>query len=379
MSQISGPQAKVLRDALVDAFPTIARLDEMLFYQLDVNRQRIALGDDLDEILRKVIGEFNRNYQIPELIRAARATNPHHPLLAATQFEMARSGIVITEQTSSGRQPIESGKSLERFIRSANGLKEPRKWREGMARAESTVCRVEVLQPSGEPVFGTGFLISPALVLTNYHVVELVHKGLVAPANVQLRFDFALLADGVTPNKGTVYQLDTPDWLADYSIYSEFDTVADSPADPPADQLDYAILRVNGSPGEEPVGGAANQQENAVPRGFLPIARVPYAFVPNSALFILQHPAGAELKLALDTEAVISVNASKTRVRYRTNTDDGSSGSPCFDDNWSLVALHHAGDPTFATFYHPQYNQGVPIAAIRALLEQRNKRDLLPP
>jgi hypothetical protein len=84
------------------------------------------------------------------------------------------------------------------------------------------------------------------------------------------------------------------------------------------------------------------------------------------------------LKLALDTEAVIGVNDSGTRVRYRTNTDEGSSGSPCFDDRWNLVALHHAGDPKFAPLYHPEYNQGIPFAAIRALLEQRNKLDLLP-
>ena len=41
-----------------------------------------------------------------------------------------------------------------------------------------------------------------------------------------------------------------------------------------------------------------------------------------------QHPEGTPLKLALDTEAVISLNANNTRVLYSTNTEPGSSGSP---------------------------------------------------
>jgi hypothetical protein len=377
MPQISGQQAQVLRDALLDAFPSTSRLDEMIQYQLNDNRERFALGGDLDEIYRKVINEFNRNWQIPKLIQAARAANPHNPLLAGAQQDLARPGVAIIEQVALGQQPIASGKALQRFIKESNGLKEPRQWRERMARAESAVCRIEILPPGGTPIFGTGSLVAPDLVITNYHVVESVHKAVVSPTNVQLRFDFALLADGVTPDKGTVYRLDLSDWLVDYSTYSELDMVASPSADPPVDQLDFALLRVDGSPGDEPVGGAANQQESAEPRGFLLVSSTPYTFATNSALFILQHPAGADLKLALDTEAVLSVNSNGTRVRYRTNTDEGSSGSPCFDDRWNLVALHHAGDPKFAPLYHPQYNQGIPFAAIRALLEQRNKLALL--
>ena len=68
---------------------------------------------------------------------------------------------------------------------------------------------------------------------------------------------------------------------------------------------------------------------------------------------------------------MISVNANGTRVRYRTNTEPGSSGSPCFDQNWSLVALHHSGDPNFDGIKQPEYNRGIPIAAIRSLIEAR--------
>ena len=44
------------------------------------------------------------------------------------------------------------------------------------------------------------------------------------------------------------------------------------------------------------------------------------------------------MKLALDTQAVVGLNGNGTRIRYRTNTDPGSSGSPVVGD-WDSVGL----------------------------------------
>ena len=49
----------------------------------------------------------------------------------------------------------------------------------------------------------------------------------------------------------------------------------------------------------------------------------------NAPILIVQHPAAAPLKLAMDTEAVIGDVFGGLRLRYRTNTDHGSSGAPC--------------------------------------------------
>ena len=68
------------------------------------------------------------------------------------------------------------------------------------------------------------------------------------------------------------------------------------------------------------------------------------------------------MKLALDTQAVIGLNGNGTRIRYRTNTDPGSSGSPVFTMDWDIVALHHYGDPNWR---NALFNQGVPIELIR--------------
>ena len=66
--------------------------------------------------------------------------------------------------------------------------------------------------------------------------------------------------------------------------------------------------------------------------------------------------------LAFDTDPKVEVKFGGLRVRYATNTEGGSSGSPCFNKDWDLIALHHYGDPAFG---QPKYNQGIPIGKIR--------------
>ena len=91
-------------------------------------------------------------------------------------------------------------------------------------------------------------------------------------------------------------------------------------------------------------------------------------------LLIVQYPYGKPLKLALDMQGVIGFNANGTRIRYATQTEPAASGSPCFALDWTLVALHHYGDPLFG---HPSYNQGVPIGMIRDRLIRLGKADAL--
>ncbi len=75
----------------------------------------------------------------------------------------------------------------------------------------------------------------------------------------------------------------------------------------------------------------------------------------------LQHPSREPLKLAIGMDEQIEVNAAGNRIRYSVPTLPGSSGSPVFDTDWDLVALHHAGDPDSI---QPKYNEGIPISVI---------------
>ena len=84
----------------------------------------------------------------------------------------------------------------------------------------------------------------------------------------------------------------------------------------------------------------------------------------GAPLLIFQHPDG--LPLRLDIRSVDTVL--ETRVTHTTNTMKGSSGSPCFDRELRLSALHRAGPDGVL-------NQGVPVAAILDDLEQKGLKD----
>ncbi len=371
MLRLTGKQFQQFRNLIVDAF-TLQRFDELLLFKLDevkpggVKRENIALGDDFEAIAFKVIQRAQMEGWLPQLLGAVREARPAHADLLDFSCEF---GLAST--------PLKK-RELERIVQDSNAFIPPLQWRQKLGELETRVCRIEVPTNKGMS-YGTGFLLGPDLILTNYHVLEpailgaqgkTTAKGLSAsPAAVRFRFDFKQLTDGLTVNPGTVHALVEPDWLIDSSPYSPEDTKIDG-TDPGTQELDYALVRVADSPGDQSVGGKQGDQDAPL-RGFIALPQSDWAFPEQSALFILQHPKGDPLQLALDTQAVLRVNANKTRVRYRTNTLAGSSGSPCFNAGWELVALHHAGDPDYSAFHKPEYNQGIPLRAILDLLHSR--------
>jgi hypothetical protein len=373
-SRLQGSQIEQLHGALLDAF-SLQRFDEMLRFQTNHIRERIALGDDFQAIVYRVIDRAEMESWTSDLVLGARRSRPENSLLLAFAAAFGLSPAVELARDLSSLTSSPSRVQLEREIRKANRSLDVTTWREELGRAEGRVCRVEV-RLDDAIAYGTGLLLGPELVMTNHHVLEEVINGTVPQDRVTLRFDFKVMSNGTKVNDGVPHKL-AADWLVDSSPLSPLDLVPEAAADPPEDQLDYALVRVADAPGNEPVGGQRQTGTDAPARGWFTPQPTRYDFVADSALFILQHPAGNVLKLALDTQAVIGANQSGTRVRYRTNTEHGSSGSPCFESSWGLVALHHSGDPDYSKLHHPTYNQGIPFAAILKLLERRGKLDLL--
>lgn len=350
--KLSGAQIQILSAVLRNAY-SLARFDQMLKFRLDKSREDLALGDDYEEIVYKVISRAQSENWIPRLVLAAFESNPGNAelLMFAQEVGLAPAGI-----------PTRT--TLERMINETNSLIDVVSFLERLGRIVTQVCRIEI---KGRP-YGTGFLVGPDIIMTNYHVVESVIRSTKGhkPEDIVLRFDYKLLADGTTLNSGIVYRLSLPEWLIDSSPYDPVDMEkAPKPGPPQLENLDYALLHVAGKPGNEPVG--RNSSAYAQPRGWITLPNKEHDFIPQSALFIVQHPLSEPLKLALETQAIIELNANQTRVTYQTNTDLGSSGSPCFNQDWELVALHHGGDPDLT----PMWNEGIPLKAILDLLEKR--------
>src|SRR4030095_4414197 len=74
-----------------------------------------------------------------------------------------------------------------------------------------------------------------------------------------------------------------------------------------------------------------------------PVVKLSEAIAPtkSAAAYIIQHPAGERKRLGFVRNQVSSFD--DRVVHYLTDTKEGSSGSPVFDAQGRLIALHHAG------------------------------------
>ena len=345
-----------IRDALRAAFNKRDQLEMFLVVRLSASLDDMSgAGTTLERAAFDVVLWCEGEGRTTDLVRAAYAAKPAHPAVAAVyqKYGLATEAAIQQGGTAGGTMPVTAA-GFEKTITDRLPQLKFGVWQERMAAVGGQVCRVEI----GGAATGTGFLVGPDAVLTNYHVLEQVLAGNAPPGDVAFRFDYKELANGARL-AGVAVRLHPTDWKRASSPYAPAERTRTPDAPPPtADELDYALVRLAERVGDQPVGGP-----EAPPRGWVALPAEPAAFPPDLPLMIAQHPDGAPLKLAVDTQSVVGVTAGGRRVRYRTNTEPGSSGSPVFDLGWNAVALHHLGDPAWDV--PPTYNQGVPLHLIR--------------
>jgi len=81
----------------------------------------------------------------------------------------------------------------------------------------------------------------------------------------------------------------------------------------------------------------------------------------GDAINIIQHPLGGLKQIAFRDNEIIDIPANRADfLYYTTDTQPGSSGAPCFNDQWELVALHHQGVPKTNAAGNPLKRDGNP-------------------
>jgi hypothetical protein len=190
--------------------------------------------------------------------------------------------------------------------------------------------------------------------LTAYHVVENIHNNTngLNHNDLTVRFDYTV-ADGSSRICAV-----KENWLIDHAPYSEKD-LQPSSQEPAAAELDYALIALLENAGDDDF-------PSGIKRGWIEVPEHPVAMSTGDFVMIPQHPDGRPLELAFGE--VLKYNTNANRVRYDTNTEPGSSGSPCFDISLQPFALHHASGPA----QNLEYNQGVPLREIIKLMKTRN-------
>jgi hypothetical protein len=349
---LTGTQYQQFMEALLDAY-TEQRLTEVVRFRLEKRLPTIAAGSNFRETVFNLIDVAEAEGWTERLIVAVRESNPGNPKLAtfAEQFGLAPT-------TPPQRE-------LERSIEAAEGTLDVVHWRQQLGEIETQVCRVD-RQGNG---FATAFLVGPEAVVTCRYVMAELIEGRLNPQDFVFRFDYKGTPDGTAINPGTEYRL-ADDWLIDQSPFHQpVANAATIPSLPQPDELDYALLRIDGTPGRDQVGN--RPEPDAPPRGWIKAPTESYTFVPGGELFVVHHPRAAPLKVSFNGQAIIGPNGNGSRVLYNVPTEGGSGGSPCFNANWELVALHEGA------IFNPEppltgpIGVGVPFHAIAQRLRER--------
>lgn len=77
--------------------------------------------------------------------------------------------------------------------------------------------------------------------------------------------------------------------------------------------------------------------------GFIPL-RPTVSYPEGLRLNVIQHPQGRKKEVVVQQNELTDVHTNV--IHYFSDTDYGSSGSPVFNNTWDLMALHHARKPS---------------------------------
>jgi V8-like Glu-specific endopeptidase len=352
MASISGEERKKLREALAKGFPAWESLRRMALDQLDYDlnlRTSAGMGvkQNADELIDEMDEQMGRA-GVVRLIESARAERPDNPYLReAEQLILHTSDLMDDVQpTEDVADKVATRVGLERVIIDAAGF--PR-FEDVMSRlgvAEYRVCLIDYQMTDGSRVCGTGFLVANDLVMTNNHVICKARKDGRPGSAIELAFGYRS-----KQTEATRYKLVEQNWLV----------VSDG-------VLDYALLRVQGSPGSDPLA-----TKGTLERGYFKL--VNETPKENEPLLILQHPydklegSPSTLRLTIGFAHRREEGQLEHVLKHSANTDEGSSGSPVFSGRMDLIGLHNWGGP--------EHNEAIRMGSVRDHLQLTGHKALL--
>ena len=326
---LNGEDLKRFREGLIRTFPPSTGKLAIVVSDANIginfnNYQRPDFESNVQTLLESAAGQE----QLAKLFKAAVEAAPNNANLKEIKQYIDAFYRVI-ERVAPDHQDVE--RCLERVLFTNVRFEWAGRWLKELDQLRHRVCRIEP-QPRddqradrGLNGWGTGFLVGPDVILTNYHVMS----GFVDAANVRVRFDCEYDPNGII-SEGRAFSL-----ADNYEILGSR-----------VEELDFALLRLKDPPAHDDIEGN--------PRGFFSLTD--NRIEEREPLLILQHPLGEPLKLAFGSVSSRD-NWTNNRLGYNVNTAGGSSGAPCLTQGLDVVALHRQGGLG-------SYNSGVLMSAI---------------
>jgi hypothetical protein len=262
----------------------------------------IAFSDKGIDNWHAILDEANKRGKVIDVIRAAQQDYPDDPfLIQAEQGQLKTVRGPIIDKDVTWKSDYASAR-LEKILGHRSTLVPISFLEVGIQRARS-VARVVLANGA----LGSGFLIRDNVFVTNHHVIS--SKAEARTAAIQFNYQQDFLGRDL---QSTAFQLD-PDMLFLTSV-----------------EDDWTVVRMRGD---------ANADWGA-------IEIQPTDISVEERVNIIQHPGGGPKQVSYFHNIIAYADhayADQKRVQYLTDTMPGSSGSPVFDKQWRLVAVHHSG------------------------------------
>ena len=179
------------------------------------------------------------------------------------------------------------------------------------------VGRIVEVGDEGEALegFATGFIVAPGLMMTNHHVFGTASEC--RGCGIQFGYE---LDESRRVLVGPVFGLD-----ADRFFYT-------------SEALDFTVVAVTSQ--------ALSGQHVLTEFNSHHLSPALGKILVGQTISIIQYPDGGPKKYGVrDNELLIAPAPDELFLQYTTDTLPGSSGSPAFNKDWEVVALHHSGVP----------------------------------
>lgn len=179
--------------------------------------------------------------------------------------------------------------------------------------ASRSVGRVVTRLGNGRVSYGTGFMVSPQLLLTNHHVLP--SAGEAGQSAIEFNFQRDRFGRDLAVQS---FPLDPATFFLNDKT------------------LDFALVAVSGNGKSTALGQYL----------WCPLRPDAGKIIAGEPINIIQHPKGDRKQVVVRENRLLdSLDDADLFYHYEADTEPGSSGSPVFNDQWEVVALHHSGVP----------------------------------
>ena len=291
-------------------------------------------------------------------------------LLGQVTLQRSRRTVGRRPKRKNGHQTV-----LQAAFDEAEGFVPAQELTDGLTRTIPKICKVHIAL-NGHSQQGTGFLVSPQTVLTASHVIEpLLQEGthqIKRNSHRYLHVEFDGLdtsARDRTRTQPSIYGV-VDQWLDDHSPCPKSERPTEkgiaanghSATAPNEQELDFAVIRLKGSPGRD--------------RGVIVLPSEESHLLQDAKMKVLvfQHPKNFPLRVASGTVTrFVGDDEPPLRFRHLANAARGSSGGLCVDDQFRGVGLHQAA--ILNERGRPVENQAIPTMLIARRISRGFKVD----